>query len=845
MIVSYGLDLSLSDDMAAFLLMIGILLLPFFIGSFLEWRRLRMGGRAVANRVGAVRLFIDKSSEHWHQQNADTDTYSVLGHENKVRYTKKHIAVQNPKDFPPVYRRFYEFSEQMAIASGLICPILYVLPDELSINAFVAGNEPSDTVLVVTQGALERLSDEGLYGLIAHEYAHILHGDAKFNLHLMVVLGGFQFLYDWRGFFHQHQPYRRPNGYFDFVEQRGYNESQSISPFSSNITAQTAQSSVEAQARKLEAQSEFFTTKEQWIEFWRKQNRQRHQGSYASYGTPFDFRTNSLSVLGFLGMLLAQLIKYRFSREREYLADATSIQLTRSPAILETLQTIYRDKQGSRLAFTPELAGLSHFFFANAGSYFDEHLWFSNHPSLDERMKAINHREYEVFAQAIAKSHQLNMALLKEIYEQRKRGTWNELKQPDTSNDKVLDFVPSVEVVVNGRLQTLEAIDTPITISENMLRPWLSKADMDLPKDTLISFDMMKKVALPQKLKNHLYQPQSALAVIEATLLCQMSMDIKKPIDPKQSLDFQWIWLSQTIPSTKKRICLHQINEDLWQTVSSMDRRMDSAIISIALIQLKKHIDKLDLPYLNQLYQKSQSDYSYQLTKEYKKQTLQRKSIVAYQKGLQELMLQQLKMVQIATSSQQTAQHLTNSSESWSLWQGLHLYEVIVSLKSMIKESQFFENIDKIMQAYVQKQNILLNAHITSVVPTKQTAYDYCLLKLIELCLPKKTQEHMPSEVMSIRRYARLFAIDLAHMNDDELYIQWQTIQNFHSIDVLATLWEYQQLSRLNNVSLPKHQSHLSMFHTIMLNDTILSQREYDCLTLLAKQWLGKRQLVA
>ncbi|WP_439277103.1 hypothetical protein, partial [Psychrobacter sp. 1U2] len=35
----------------------------FVVGSFLEYRRLKSGGRAVAQRVGAVRLFIDNSQD--------------------------------------------------------------------------------------------------------------------------------------------------------------------------------------------------------------------------------------------------------------------------------------------------------------------------------------------------------------------------------------------------------------------------------------------------------------------------------------------------------------------------------------------------------------------------------------------------------------------------------------------------------------------------------------------------------------------------------------------------------------------------------------------------------------
>ena len=131
-------------------------LFSFMMGSFLEYRRLKAGGRAIAQRVGAVRLFIDGSHDAWEHSHGVAHEHEAV---ETVRYTSRHIAVRHEQDFPAVYRRYYEFAQQLALASGLTMPILYVLPNEQGINGFVAGRQTTDMVLVVTQGALDKLSD--------------------------------------------------------------------------------------------------------------------------------------------------------------------------------------------------------------------------------------------------------------------------------------------------------------------------------------------------------------------------------------------------------------------------------------------------------------------------------------------------------------------------------------------------------------------------------------------------------------------------------------------------------------------------------------------------------------
>ncbi len=78
--------------------------------------------------------------------------------------------------------------QEMATAALIPMPTLYVLPHENRINALVAGLSHTDTVLILTQGALDRLDRDSIQALIAHEFGHIKAGDALLNLRLLMVL---------------------------------------------------------------------------------------------------------------------------------------------------------------------------------------------------------------------------------------------------------------------------------------------------------------------------------------------------------------------------------------------------------------------------------------------------------------------------------------------------------------------------------------------------------------------------------------------------------------------------------------------------------------------------------
>ena len=90
----------------------------------------------------------------------------------------------------PKLKRLHNVIEEMAIASGVPMPEVYVLEQEYGINALAAGHTPANAAVAVTQGALDRLSREELQGIIAHEFSHVLNGDMRLNVRLIGWIAG-------------------------------------------------------------------------------------------------------------------------------------------------------------------------------------------------------------------------------------------------------------------------------------------------------------------------------------------------------------------------------------------------------------------------------------------------------------------------------------------------------------------------------------------------------------------------------------------------------------------------------------------------------------------------------
>ena len=136
------------------LVMLNSLLIGGFIGcsSLFRMLQLREGGGYVARSVGGVRV--------------ERDTQDLRR------------------------RTLHNVVDEMALASGVPTPEVYVLENEDGINAFAAGHTPANAAIAVTRGALLRLNRDQLQGVIAHEFSHILNGDMRLSIRLMGLVFG-------------------------------------------------------------------------------------------------------------------------------------------------------------------------------------------------------------------------------------------------------------------------------------------------------------------------------------------------------------------------------------------------------------------------------------------------------------------------------------------------------------------------------------------------------------------------------------------------------------------------------------------------------------------------------
>jgi Zn-dependent protease with chaperone function len=221
-------------------------------------------------------------------------------------------AVEVPADTTnPQWQRLRNVIEEVAIASGVPVPEIYVMQDESGINAFAAGYTPTDAAVCVTQGCLDKLNRDELQGVIAHEFSHVLNGDMRLNIRLMGLLFGIMAIWVigrflmWGGYFGLGGGRRRRGG---------------------------------------------------------------GSGQVALAGI-------ALLAIGAIGVFFGRLIQAAVARARESLADASAVQFTRqTTGIAGALKKIAVFEEGSALQ-APRRDEVRHMLFgdAEASSWFATH----------------------------------------------------------------------------------------------------------------------------------------------------------------------------------------------------------------------------------------------------------------------------------------------------------------------------------------------------------------------------------------------------------------------------------------------------------------------------------------
>ena len=222
-------------------------------------------------------------------------------------------------------RRLLNVVEEMAIASGTPVPGVYLLDDEPALNAFAAGHTPGDAVVAVTRGTMEKLTRDELQAVVGHEFSHILNGDMRLNMRLTALLFGILVL---------------------GLAGRG-------------------------------------------ILWTLTRGRIRDGKNSGGIVVALALGGAALLIIGYVGYFFGRLIQAAVSRQREFLADASSVQFTRNPgALTGALKKIGGYALGSSMQ-SNKSAAIGHFFFAQGFRSNFGGLW-ATHPPLDQRIRAID-----------------------------------------------------------------------------------------------------------------------------------------------------------------------------------------------------------------------------------------------------------------------------------------------------------------------------------------------------------------------------------------------------------------------------------------------------------------------
>ncbi|MGA2409225.1 MAG: M48 family metallopeptidase [Candidatus Binataceae bacterium] len=214
---------------------------------------------------------------------------------------------------------------EMALAARLPTPRAYIIDDPAP-NAFATGRDPAHSVICVTGGLVDEMDREELQGVIGHEMSHVADYDIRTMMMIAVLVGGIALLAD-------------------------------------------------------------FLIRWSWFGgFGGIGGRRRDDRDGGNAGALIAI---AVFVLAAVAPIFSQLIAMAISRQREYLADASSVEFTRNPrALLRALEHIAQTESPLKHASR----GVAHLFIVNplqGAREDDDGFWanlFSTHPPLSRRI---------------------------------------------------------------------------------------------------------------------------------------------------------------------------------------------------------------------------------------------------------------------------------------------------------------------------------------------------------------------------------------------------------------------------------------------------------------------------
>jgi heat shock protein HtpX len=227
--------------------------------------------------------------------------------------------------------------EEMAIAAGLPMPKVYIIQDSAP-NAFATGRDPEHASVAVTSGLLNKLNRDELQGVIAHEMSHVGNFDIRYAMLVGILVGTTVLISDFflRGLWF--------GGGFGGGGRGGGRDGG---------------------------------------------------GGYVQL-----IMTVVAILFAILAPLFARLLQLSISRQREYLADASAVRLTRNPkGLADALQKI----SGDREVLEAANRATAHLYIVNPVKGFEKRAkgLFSTHPPIEERIAILRSIETGGIAETV------------------------------------------------------------------------------------------------------------------------------------------------------------------------------------------------------------------------------------------------------------------------------------------------------------------------------------------------------------------------------------------------------------------------------------------------------------
>lgn len=305
-------------------------------------------------------------------------------------------------------RRAGHVTQEMAIAAGLPAPKLWIVEDAVP-NAFACGSDPARSSIAVTRGLLDLLDRDELQAVVAHEVAHIRNGDTMlltvllglgraFHLLSSLVIGPLKWIYSQR---HDEMKVRTQHAAKDLTGKQFLLLVLALPLLVALLLGGSLVVTVAFMAFfsavivalpwLIAAYALFDLFCGAWLDRRRRARPPGKKGPWWRflYLAPVGLVTGpAILVLGILLPAAHFMLRLAVSRNREFQADATAVDLTRNPgALLSALRKLADAPRGGALK-----KRLSPLTIVPVG----ESVWdtlgiavFSTHPPLSERIRRV------------------------------------------------------------------------------------------------------------------------------------------------------------------------------------------------------------------------------------------------------------------------------------------------------------------------------------------------------------------------------------------------------------------------------------------------------------------------